>query len=335
MIRFILDNDAIDNATLSSSPTADTSYPVDNLKLISRSKPMRSVDAESQFDIKGTLTEDQIISSLVLARHNFSSTITYTLNLYSDASWTTPIANYTPEDILVTADQASISGLYEWGEFAWGTITWGSDKPDLDNRNFYDIVLWLDQPHTIRSFMIRLNVYGGAIVNPFYCDESTILCDGSVVGNPSITITCDMLGFGGGTGDPGATSGIPYYEVGKVFLGPYIEPLYNLSPGHTISWEENTTQYRPSSGTLKADLVTSNKAFEFSLVTIPESDRVALHKQLVNKGLSEDFYISMFPNNASNAKEVDYSGIVKLTKMPKYTNYINSYYKSNFVMEEV
>ena len=335
MIRFILDNDAVDNAELDTNVSEDPDYLVDNLKKISRSKPLRSLTADANFDIKGTLTDEQVVQALVIARHNFSNAITYTLSLYSDDNFSTPVADYTPVEYPVTADQASTSGLYEWGEFAWGTISWGADKPDLDNRKFYDIVLWLSQEYTIKSFMLRLNLNGGAIVNPFYCDEVSILCDGSVVGNLSYpTITCDMVGFGGGTG-PAAESGMPYYEVCRLYLGPYLEPAYNLSAGHGVSWSENTTQYRTTSGTLRSDIVTTNKAFQFSLVTIPESDRVVLHKQLITKGLSEDFYISMFPEDTNSTKEIDYSGMVKLTKMPKYTNYINSYYKSNFVMEEV
>ena len=193
-IRFILDNDAIDSATLSAGGTGaiDTEYPLDNIKRTSRSKPMISVDAESAttVDIKGTMTAEHEVQALVLARHNFSETITYQLFLYSDESWGTPVANYTPVEYTVTSDQAAISGLYEWGEFAWGTINWGADKPDLDNRQFYDIALWLDQSYTIKSFTITISVLSGAIINPFYCDEETILCDGSVVGNPTYpTIT--------------------------------------------------------------------------------------------------------------------------------------------------
>lgn len=337
-IRFILDNDAIDSATLSAggSGAIDTEYPLDNIKRTSRSKPMRSVDAESAttIDIKGTMAEAQEVQAMVLARHNFSETINYQLFLYSDDNWATPVADYTPVEYTVTSSQAAISGLYEWGEFAWGTITWGADKPDLDNRNFYDIALWLDQPYTIKSFTITISVLSGAVINPFFCDEETILCDGSVVGNPTFPIiTCDMVSFGGSGGS--GESGMPYYEIGRVYLGPYIEPLYNLSSGHSIAWVENTTQYRPGSGTLRADKVTSNKSFGFSLATIPESDRLVLHKQIVGKGLSDDFYISIFPEDASSSKEVDYSGMVKLTKMPKYTNYISGYYKSNFIMEEI
>ena len=335
MIRFILDNDAVDNAELDTNVSEDPNYLVNNLKKISRSKPLRSVDADANFDITGTMDIGQEVQALVIARHNFSAAITYQLFLYSDDNFSTPVADYTPVEYPVTADQASTSGLYEWGEFAWGTIAWGADKPDLDNRKFYDIVLWLSQPYTIKSFMLRLNLNSGAIINPFYCDEEKILCDGSVTDNPTYPmITCDMVSFGGGTG-PAAESGMPYYEVGRLYLGPYLEPTYNLSSGHGISWSENTTQYRTTSGTLRSDIATTNKAFQFSLVTIPESDRIDLHKQLITKGLSEDFYISMFPGDTSTTKEIDYSGMVKLTKMPKYTNYISGYYKSNFVMEEV
>jgi hypothetical protein len=318
-VRFILDNTSIDSADLSTSTgDIDTGYPVENIQKINRSMPLRTTATTNDLVIKGTLAAPSNVSALVIGRHNFSETITYRLYLYANDDWTgTPL--YDSTELLVTAEQASVLGLYQWGEFAWGTIAWGADKPDLDNREFYDIVLWFadkDTPYTIQSYTIEVKVAGGIPINPFWCDESLIFCDDT-------SITCDMLAYG------------PTGEIGRVYLGEYIEPTYNLSAGHAISWKENTTQYRPSSGTLRSDKVTSNKSFEFSLKHIPEADRRVLHKQLIAKGLREDFYLSLFPENASNTKEIDYSGMVKMTKIPKYTNYINGYFKSSFVMEEI
>ena len=324
-VRFILDNTSIDSADLSSSTgDIDTNYPVTNIQKINRSMPLRTTGTENDLTIKGTLDSPTDVSALVLGRHNFSETITYRLYLYSDNNWSSQI--YDSTELTVTADQASVLGLYMWGEFAWGTIAWGADKPDLDNREFYDVVLWLEDTYAIQSYTIEIGVAGGVPINRFYCDDSSIYCDDT-------SITCDMEAYG--PVGPSGESGIPYYEIGRVYLGEYIEPTYNLSAGHTISWKENTVQYRPNSGTLRSDVVTSNKSFEFSLSHIPEADRISLHRQLIAKGLREDFYVSLFPGDTSSNKEVDYSGMVKLTKVPKYTNYINGYYKSNFVMEEI
>jgi hypothetical protein len=327
-VRFILDNTAVDSATLSTASAAiDASYPVENIQRISRSKPIRSVEAANTLDIKGTLSSTVDVSALVLARHNFTQYITYQLFLYSDTNWSNAVSNYTAVEYNVSSADASVSGLYQWGEFSWGSITWGADKPNVDNRQFYDIVLWLDNIHTIQSYIIRLNITDGIPIDAFYCDEATITCDDT-------DITCDMLGYGS-SGAPAGDSGIPYYEIGRVYLGEYLEPAYNLSLGHSISWDENTTQYRPSSGTLRSDTTTSNKRFEFDLKTIPETDRDNLHRSLIDKGLRDDFYVSIFPDDDSNDKEVDYSSMVKFTKVPKYTNFINEYYKSKFVMEEI
>ena len=77
------------------------------------------------------------------------------------------------------------------------------------------------------------------------------------------------------------------------------------------------------------------KKFEFDIKTINEVDRVILQRALTNVGLRKDFYFSAFPEDCSVDKQEDYSAIVKLTKVPKVTEFQSSWYKSKYVMEEV
>lgn len=335
MIRFILEN-AIDSSTLDTPSNFDSAYPVDNIKKISRTKSVRSIDAENEFIINGELTTAVDISAMVLARHNFSNTITYRLQLWDGALQTG--TEYDTGYIEVTATEAA-TALYQWGQFTWGSIPWGADEKDTDKRQFYDLVWWkTDSAVTnVLSYSIKLLVEGASPAgNPFYCNDITIYTDGEYDdnGTPAI-ITCNMTTLdAGGTGDP-VEPGIAYFEIGRVYLGEYIEPSYNISLNHAISWPENTSQYRANSGTLRSDIVTSNRAFEFDLKTIPEVDKEPLHKKLITKGLREDFYISMFPEDTSEDKIIDYSGLVKFTQVPKYTEFISGYYKSKYIMEEI
>ena len=66
-----------------------------------------------------------------------------------------------------------------------------------------------------------------------------------------------------------------------------------------------------------------------------ETDRTTIQNALRKVGLRKDFFISLFPEDVDNEKIVDYSGIVKLTKVPRYTEYAPKYYKSKYIMEEV
>ena len=156
MIRFILDN-VIDESELSTSIPVDSENIVDNIKKISRGKVLRSIDVPTSIDIKGTLGEGKSISSLVLSKHNFSANITFQLILYPTDDWSgspdydSGVTTMHPKEVA--------TDLYQWGEFDWGTIPWGADKTDVDKRQFYDAVLWLDNVYdNIKSYIIRLAI---------------------------------------------------------------------------------------------------------------------------------------------------------------------------------
>jgi len=132
-----------------------------------------------------------------------------------------------------------------------------------------------------------------------------------------------------------AGSNISYFEVGRLIVGKYIQPTYNIGYGHSLTWEETTKQYRTDSGSLRSDVSIPYRKFEFSLGTITETDRITLQHELRNAGLRRDMFVSLFPEDVSNDKKEDYSGIVKMTKVPKFTEFAQNYYKSKYIMEEV
>ena len=370
MIRFILEN-AIDASELITDPVITSDNVIDNVKKISRSKYVRSDNIDSDFTIHGNAAESADISAMVLAKHNFSENVNYQLILYPDYDQGgTPL--YDSGILTVTAEEAA-TDMYEWGEFNWGAIVWEEDKKDSDNRQFYDLVLWKEDSviSNVKSFSIIIGFPESSNDAIFFDDTSIYFDDTSTywsqeyIGEILIAGVTNISPSGGTlTGFSNLLSqerfrsvyytglrqnpnrydvpvqgtevvqiNIPYYEIGRIYLGEYIEPTYNISLGHSISWKENTKQYRPSSGTLRSDYTTSNRSMTFSLNTIPSPDSADLHKKLISKGLRDDLYISIFPGDAD--KEIDYSSLVKFTKIPKYTEFINSYYKSKFTIEEV
>lgn len=317
--RFIIDNIVDDAILTGTNASSDTKYTVENVKKISRSKVYRSQDTIFS-TIKGNVTNKDV-SAMVIGRHNFSDNVTYRLILYDGVDQTGNVL-YDSTTTLVTPAQAA-TDLWEWGEFNWGSIAWGADKLGDTNRQFFNIILWIDIVSGVNSFTLELDSLEGGAAIPLYCNNVTIFCNDE-------TIYCNATYIGeGGTG----SVGIDYFQIGRLYIGEYVEPAYNISYGHGLSWDENTTQYRPNAGTLQSDSTTRNKKMEFNLNTIPAEDRVGIQKDLLSMGLSRDFFICLFPEDSF--KQEDYSGIVKLTAVPKLSNFINTYYRSNYVVEEV
>jgi hypothetical protein len=317
-IRFITNN-IVDTSALTANPEGLTNYKIDNVKNINRAESFRSSTIENQtIDIVPSSPTN--INSIVLGRHNFSDKVNYSVTLYSD-QFITPIESFGPTPVQYFE---AATDLWYWCEFKWGAIPWGGDKLANDNRKFYNIVLWLDQLYenvaAIRIILSPESTEGGLL----WCNNQVIYCNDQEV-------ETTWTSYGTGSGD----IQIPYYEIGRIYIGEYESPAYNLSYGHGLQWKENTSQYRPSSGTLQSDIVTANKEVTFSLNTIPESDRATLHKNLVDLSKHDDFFMSIFPEDTSVQKQIDYRGIFKFTKVPKYRNTFCGFYKADFVAEEV
>jgi hypothetical protein len=134
--------------------------------------------------------------------------------------------------------------------------------------------------------------------------------------------------------NPGTGSN-SYFDVGRIMVGDYIQPTYNLSNGYTLSYEEETKQFRTASGTLRSDMSLPYKTFTFNLDTVSETDRGILLEAFADVGLRKDFFLSIFPECINEQKQLDYSGIMKLSKTPTFTGIQSSWYKTKYTMDEV
>ena len=130
-----------------------------------------------------------------------------------------------------------------------------------------------------------------------------------------------------------AASGV--IDIGRIIVGNAIEATYNISYGHNLSFEEQTKQYRTDSGSLRSDMALPYKKFEFNMNTISESDRQVLQRGLADVGKRRDFTVSVFPCDDTEEKKTDYSGIVKLVRVPKFQEFQHNWYKAKYIMEEV
>ena len=300
-LRMVVDNH-IDTSVLTATNT-NTTLTEENLKNVSRAKVTRSLDATTQ-EISGTFNEEKRVSAVIIGRHNLELNTEYTIELFTNADKTGLI--YTSGSRIVTAEQIG-SNLWAWGDFLWGAVSWGADRQIEAFSPKANLVHWLPDIYSAKSFKITINQPTGSRIIPY------------MLGYLPVTIT------------PGTTP----FEIGRLIMGEYIEPTYNLSFGHNISWTESTKQYRTDAGTLRSDIGLPNRKFEFDIGTMTETDRTVIQNALRKVGLRKDFFISLFPDDPDITKTIDYSGIVKLTKVPSYAEYAPKYYKSKYVMEEV
>lgn len=308
--------------TITVSPEQpDPKYIIENVQIMDRKKVFRSSNVEAQ-TIELTFDSPQTISAIILGRHNFSKEVTYRIRLIYDELTT----RYDTGVTLVGEENAA-TDLWMWGEFTWGSIAWGADK--LNNfSTYYNLPIWLDQTYTdIYTIIIDLAWDITPELAPLLCNNNVILCNDN-------TILCNAVVYEISGGEP-VDPNIEYFEIGRLIIGEYVEPTYDVAPGISLTWKENITQIRPSSGTLHSDYATTNKEIVFDLSVIPTTDFEPLHDKLVDYGLNKDFYASIFPIENNIDKKRDYSGIFKFTKVPKYDYNIGCYYKSQFTMEEV
>jgi hypothetical protein len=126
-----------------------------------------------------------------------------------------------------------------------------------------------------------------------------------------------------------------YFQIYKLFCGNYFQSRVSASLGNIWYYKDGSNQYRTDAGSLRTDIVASPKSFEFSLNTITEIERSQLQRELAKVGMRKEFYISAFKNSCESDKEVDYSGVVKLTRIPSYSEIIDNIYSGSLAVEEV
>lgn len=104
-----------------------------------------------------------------------------------------------------------------------------------------------------------------------------------------------------------------YLEASRLFIGAYVDPGQNPDWGHTLSWEDPTTQSR----TLGRSLLSQNngdrtRSFLFPFTLLDVTPRNFLADLLRVYGMERDFFISMWPNEGGRM-EREHQGWVKIT----------------------
>jgi len=129
--------------------------------------------------------------------------------------------------------------------------------------------------------------------------------------------------------DPEST----HIDVGRLYLGRYLEPRINMSYGHSLGWQESTSQYRTAGGSLFSDSQEPYRVLNFSLDWLSEVDRGLWLEGVRLVGLRKDVFISLYPE-VGGVKERDYSFAGKFKTMPSFTRAFLNNYAAQYVVEE-
>lgn len=113
-----------------------------------------------------------------------------------------------------------------------------------------------------------------------------------------------------------ASNAAGYLQMGRLFLGPYFEPVSNMSYGLTCGPQEDSRQTRTDGGTLRTDPQGSYRHWSFDLDWVEPAERATLTEILRLKGKRTDMFINCFPG-AGGVQERDHAGAVKLTQLPQ------------------
>ena len=137
-----------DTATVTAT-TANSSYPASNLQSPLRGNVLRTTGVTANREIKLTWASNQTVNFVAIARHNWTASATWRVQLYSDDAWTTQIE----DSGTVTAWDGSLLAAMATAEGAYAT-----NLRCLKTSAYYCSALRT----TARSIKITLNDTGNA-----------------------------------------------------------------------------------------------------------------------------------------------------------------------------
>ena len=320
-IRIVAQNFA-DTGQITATPDLATNK--ENLKSASRAKIARTnVTAPAQQDITVILVPAQTVSAIILGRHNFPLDMTLQIKLF-DAD---DLPLHDSGTITITTNEVGERNI-PWDAYLWDTPA--SNIQDLaeEFEPKANYVYWVEQEAVI----------GGELLDSGTTDwlldtgtANALMDTGGVATIPGFIGIDDVYKIQILIDVPASKQ----IEIGRLIIGDYIAPTYNIAFNHTIEWKETDKQYRTVASTLRSDIGIPYRKISFALDLINDAGRTELQAGLRYVGLRRDFYINLFPQSTSVDKERDYSGIMKMTAEPVMSEHANLYYKSKYVMEEV
>jgi hypothetical protein len=133
--------------------------------------------------------------------------------------------------------------------------------------------------------------------------------------------------------DSGNPSG--YLEAGRLVCGAYWSPTYNTNFGVGIGYVDTSTQTRTESGNLVTTIKPTHRTLNFDLQWLTDADRERMLSILRGNGLRKPLFVSVFPEDASAAKEQNYQLYGKMSGLNPITHPLYTVYSSSLSLEEI
>jgi hypothetical protein len=108
-------------------------------------------------------------------------------------------------------------------------------------------------------------------------------------------------------------------EVSRVIAGTYFEPQFGASYGLASTPVDSTKNTRSRAGDLISDAGTTSRKLSFTLGNLKPQDRAEIAKILLENGIRNPLWISLFPQSADLNLERDHQCYGKLTQSSAIT----------------
>jgi hypothetical protein len=108
-------------------------------------------------------------------------------------------------------------------------------------------------------------------------------------------------------------------DVSRVIAGTYFEPQYGASYGLASTPVDSSKNTRSRAGDLISDAGTTSRKVSFTLGNLKPQDRAEIAKILLENGIRNPLWISLFPQSADLNLERDHQCYGKLTQSSAIT----------------
>ena len=122
-------------------------------------------------------------------------------------------------------------------------------------------------------------------------------------------------------------------EFDRVYLGQAFQPSVNFSWGSEFAWQTTAQQKVTAAGSVFATNKPLSRQLAMSLDYVPESERPHLSAAFQQVGLTQDWFISLYPQDGGT-KEIEHAMAAKFTALPPLTNNYYNNYTAKFVVRE-
>jgi len=195
-----------------------------------------------------------------------------------------------------------------YSDAAWTTLAWDSGDVDACPPKALNDLLWGLEP-------LGANVFTG-----WGKAFSSMWFAGIVTRSFKLTLK-------------DATNPAGFFDASRLFLGTALEPIYNMSYGLRLAWQDDSKQGRTDGGSLRTDAVEPYRSLKMRLEWLTDSDRPKFFDMGRSRGKRKDVFVSCF-SGAGGAQERDYAFAAKFTNAADIAHTRHGCYAQDIELEE-